>query len=241
MSWIHYKDLPSVPPNSGIGVWVEPAREDAYAYWLRRQINCGAVGHTMDITDILEDLSTATDLVTHRPRPEVLLKVTVTAETSELAERLYHRGCHNCAWDLTHYEPGFAPIPDHVISTPDLLGLLNIGGEPETAWRCGAFWMDQSGDSRGYPRFPGIGTGADISSDLWLYSEGDMGLQRQRQRVSVGMQNIFTTYWQTYCVSRQEIISQVDSEYPHTRRYAREYRRRLMNLRRVVHGRPHGE
>jgi hypothetical protein len=234
--YIHYKDLPRLDAaHAGVQVFVDTGAEDTYAYWLGRKLSEGLVAGTVDITGLLEGQSAAAELVVDSPPIDVLLKIVVDAHTVHLAEELYHRGPHQVAWDLTAYtQPGIAPIPDHVVSTPELTGLLTIGGAGEHAWRCGAFWMDASGHTAGYPRIPGINLGS-FTEDLWTFSTKDLG--ELRAATLPGRTNIWNTYWQQQCQSRSDILASAHSPYPHTRRFATEYRRRLGVLRRAVSSR----
>lgn len=234
--YIHYKDLPQLDAaHAGVQVFVDTTAEDTYAYWLERRQSEGLVAGTVDITGLLEGQSAAGAHIADSPRIDVLLKIVVDSHTVDLSEELYHRGPHQVAWDLTAYtEPGIAPIPDHVVSTPELTGLLTIGGAGELAWRCGGFWMDARGHTAGYPRIPGINL-ASFTEDLWTFSTRDLG--ELLAQTLPGRTNIWNTYWQQQCQSRSDIIASTDSPYPHTRRFAMEYRRRLGVLRRAVSSR----
>lgn len=234
--YIHYKDLPQLDPaHAGTAVFVDTSAEDTYAYWLERHESSGLAGATVDITGVLDELAASVDLVVDSPPVDVLLTVVADEETSGLAEQLYHRGPHQVSWDLTHYTPGVAPIPEHVVSTPELTGLLRIGGAGDIAWRTGCFWMDAHGHTAGYPRMPGFDNPVTLPEDLWCYCAQDLGTVLEA--VAPGRNNIWDTHWQQACVSRADILSCTNSPYAHTRRYATEYRRRLMALRRAVRDR----
>lgn len=231
---IHYKDLPNLS-HEGATVLIDTHAEDVYAYALGVALESGAVTNTLDITDIMRDLEANINHLWRVPPIDVLLKCTATPDNSAVIERLYWRGPHQVAWDLRGYTPGVAPIPEHVISTPELTGLLNIGGAPEAAWRCGAFWCDHEGHTCGYPRLPGIGSSEDITEDLWTFSTRDLG--EEIERCAPGMNSIWETYWNRCAQSNHTILAETHSPYPHMRRYATEYRRRLGVLRRAIHSR----
>jgi len=226
----HYKDLPNLTHANTV-VFVDTTAEDTYAYWLERCRSAGLVSHTIDITGVLSSLAANHAMVEDSGGCDVLLKVVVDGTTTGLAEELYHRGPHQVAWDFTDYNPGVAPIPEWVPSTPELTGCLTVGGNPQHAWRHGGFWMDAQGNTQGYPRMPGINN-TTLVEDLWVYAAGDLGTVLEQTQP--GRNCIWDTHWQQACISNGVIMKQTHSVYPHCRRFATEYRRRLNQLREAV-------
>jgi len=224
---IHYKDLPEL--NEPASVFVEDSVEDAIAWQLQNR--AGLIIDTIDITGVLEQLKIDADLC-ERTGPEVCVKFCADAQSSALAESVYWRGGDMIAWDLTHYEPGIAPIPEHVISTPEIVGLLTVGGAADPVRRSGNLWCDATGDSGGWPS---VALDRNhLAASIVEFSERDLGVVSKQY--SPGRIATHNHYWRSACVSRDDIMSCVGSAYPHTARFADQYRRSLRYLRLRVSG-----
>lgn len=232
MSILHYKDLPEIAEPSV--VMLDQSALDVWEYWFGVAESRGLVQSVLDITDVLETLTADTHIVEDLTRtPDAMIHFCVEPHSSHLAERLYHRGPYSISWDLADYVPGIAPIPEHVVSTPQCRGVLNIGGSAAVAHRSGLFWCSGGGTvPQGYPRLPGIQPSNNLDAQLWEFSTRDLGtVMRETQP---GRGGIFTAHWRPRMISNTQILEGLHSEYPHTKRYAQEYRRRLRNLRAAI-------
>ena len=229
---VHYKDLDVMAHRAP--VMLDHTALDVWEYWFGVAESRDLVETVIDITDVLTGLTADTHLVelNHR-KPDALIHFVVDAASSSLAENVYHRGGNSISWDLRLYTPGIAPIPEHVISTPECSGLLTVGGAASCAHRGGYFWCDHKGNfAAGYPRLPGILGTTNLDSALYELSTQDLGVCLDS--TSPSRANIYNAYWKPRAISNPHILGASHSDLPHTRRYVTEYRRRLKLLRAAI-------
>ena len=229
---IHYKDLDVMQHRAP--VMLDHNALDVWEYWFGVAESRDLVETVIDITDVLEGLTADAHIVKISNRtPDALIHFVVEPSSSAVAERLYHRGARSVSWDLSGYTPGIAPIPAHVLSTPECTGLLTVGGERSAAHRGGYFWCDSKGNfPEGYPRLPGINPSRNLDSALYALSVQDLGVMRSDTRP--GRAGIYSAYWKPRAISNQAILGAAQCDLPHTRRYVTEYRRRLKMLRAAI-------
>lgn len=229
---IHYKDLDVMQHRAP--VMLDHNALDVWEYWFGVAESRDLVETVIDITDVLEGLTADAHIVkiSHRT-PDALIHFVVEPGSSAVAERLYHRGGSSISWDLSGYTPGIAPIPAHVISTPECTGLLTVGGERHRAHRGGYFWCDSKGNfPEGYSRLPGISASRNLDSALYALSVQDLGVCLDS--TSPSRAGIYNAYWKPRAISNQQILGAAQCDLPHTRRYITEYRRRLKMLRAAI-------
>lgn len=229
--FIHYKDLDRICEPAT--VLLDHSALDVWEYWFNRAVDSGLVIDTVDITDLVGTLPAWIWQLQDRSQPEIHLHFVADATNSSVAELLYHRGCDTVSWDLRQYTPVNMPIPEHCMSTPELSGLLTVGGQCDTAWAHAGLWCDGSGV------IPGVdwdlGTGAEsISNSLWQYCGEDfhMLLNRYHQERF----DLYTAHWQRAFSGIPEFPQEVCVNLPHTQRFAQEHRRQRHCVQQLITG-----